>query len=433
MFDHASARADRRHRTFFQRSGELCQVWARRDDGSLFYLADEAVDDDIRAAAHAGRLTCPYPGCPDPRFVAKGGPIRRHHFAHKIAGSAHSAATGWRHQALLMLGDWAARRYPRLQTEIDDQEGVLRLRSPQTDHEVVLVVTYDPRRSVTSHAQLLLGHSKRLLLPRYHIKGQPEQWWCGKSRLVTDLLHGSGSALAVNPQERLIATLVARDVATAAGLARGRTYAEVLCIVDYLDNARLDATGLHTPASDSTDAALARLKAAEEVRRKAAEKRAAQAARERAKIEEVRATAAAQQEASRARFAAEQHRRRDSISNSHTSAVARPAVTERWQEHAWQPPARDWPTDLPALKTLLGNPDLAQQLEQPLATDVDCGQPAAVWHLMAALEYRKRNYAAHPLAIRAVLTGNGCSVLLTREAIEPVLATVERSRQPPLS
>lgn len=432
MFDQASARADRRHRTFFQKRGELCQVWARRDDGHLFYLADDAVDDDIRAAAHAGRLTCPYPGCPDPRFVAKGGPERRHHFAHKIAGTAHSAATGWRHQALLMLADWTARRYPQIQTKIDDQDGILRLHSPQTHHEVVLAVTYDPRRRTTGEAQLLLGHSSRLLLPRDRIEGEPEHWWCGKSRLVTDLLHNAGWALAVNPQERLIATLVNSHIANAAGLARGRPHAEALCIVDDLDKARLDATGLHTSASDRIDVALARLKATEEARRKAGEQRAADAARQQAKIEAQRATAAAQQEARRARFAAEEQRRRDSISNSLMSAAAaRPAETDRWQEHARQSPTRDWPTDLSALRTLLGDPALAQQLEQPLATDVHCDQPAAVWHLMAALEYRKRNYAAHPLAIRAVLTGNGCSVLLTKEAIESVLAIVDRSRQPP--
>jgi hypothetical protein len=56
-------------------------VWARRGDGTLFYLNHGAVDDDVLAAAHAGQLICPYPGCPDPRFIARGGSERRHHFA----------------------------------------------------------------------------------------------------------------------------------------------------------------------------------------------------------------------------------------------------------------------------------------------------------------------------------------------------------------
>jgi hypothetical protein len=88
---------------------------------------------------------------------------------------------------------------------------------------------------------------------------------------------------------------------------------------------------------------------------------------------------------------------------------------------AADPREEDWPRDLKALRRLLGDDDLAQQLEQPLSTDVECGLPAPVWHLMAVLEFRKRDHAAHPLLIRAVLTGNGCSVLLTGEAVAGVL------------
>ena len=65
----STAIADSRHRAFFDRAGEVRQVWARQADGTLFYLADGAVDDDVRAAAHTGRLTCPYPGCPAPELI----------------------------------------------------------------------------------------------------------------------------------------------------------------------------------------------------------------------------------------------------------------------------------------------------------------------------------------------------------------------------
>ena len=213
MFDRASGRADGRHRAFFQTGGDLCQVWARRNDGTLFYLPDGAVDDQVRNDVHAGRLTCPYPGCPDPHFVAKGGPIRRHHFAHKIGGAGHSAAAGWRHQGLLMLAEWSRRRYPQIQAEIDDDQGALRLRSPRSGNEVVLAVTYDPGWRAPGTAQVLVGHSRRLLLPRQHIDGQPEQWRCGRGRLVGELVYECGWALAVNPQERRVATLVDSAVA----------------------------------------------------------------------------------------------------------------------------------------------------------------------------------------------------------------------------
>jgi hypothetical protein len=101
---------------------------------------------------------------------------------------------------------------------------------------------------------------------------------------------------------------------------------------------------------------------------------------------------------------------------------------ERRQNPPPQPTEQDAPRDLPSLRALLDDQNLARQLEQPLATDVECGQPAAVWHLVAALEFRKRNYTAHPLLVRAVLTGNGCSVRLTKEALEPVLAIANTAR-----
>ena len=134
MFERPTATADHPHRTFFDRAGEVRQVWARQADGTLFYLADRGVDDKVRAAAHAGWLTCPYPGCPDPRFIAKGGSERRHHFAHQVAGQEHRSTAAWRHQALLMLADWSARHYPKLDAEIDEGEQgqSIRLRSPRT-------------------------------------------------------------------------------------------------------------------------------------------------------------------------------------------------------------------------------------------------------------------------------------------------------------
>jgi hypothetical protein len=426
MFDHAGGHADRRHRAFFSSSGELRQVWARRDDGQTFYLADGAVDDQIRADAHASRLTCPYPNCPDARFVAKGGPIRRHHFAHKIAGTTHNAAEGWRHQALLMLADWAARRYPQIKAEIDHHEGSLRLRSVRTGRELTLSVTYDPRRQSTRDTQLLVGHSRRLLLPREHVDGEPEQWWCGKGRLVGDLLFQRGWALAINPQERLIATLMSAGTARAAGMSRGPSHGELLCVVDDLENARLDGGGLHAPASDVCDKALARRRAAEAVRRRAAANRAAAAAKDqvRRSTESARTTMTgqapiAEPATQRPLHAGPAGSRLEQNGAASTAGKAPSALSHQFEQ--------DWPRDPSALRALLGDENLARQLERPLPSDVQCGQPAAIWHLMAALEYRKRNCTAHPLLIRAVLTVNGCSVRLTREAVEPVLAIVNRA------
>ncbi len=233
-------------------------MWARRADGSLFYLAVGGVDPEVRAAASADRLTCPYPGCPGPRFIAKGGQERRHHFAHQVAGQEHRTSAGWRHQALLMLADWSARRYPHLEIDLDDREDgeSLALRSPRTGQMVRLTVTYDRRYQAAGLApaeQLLVGHSRALLLPRREADGAPGRWWCGEGRLVGDLVAERGWALAVNPQERLIATLAEAELVRGAGLVQDRMREALLCIVGELQHARLDAAGVHTPASDSID------------------------------------------------------------------------------------------------------------------------------------------------------------------------------------
>ena len=417
MFERATGTADDRHRQFFGSTVELRQVWARRSDGQLFYLAAGGVDEQVRADAHAGRLTCPYPGCPDPRFIARGGPERRHHFAHKVAGAEHDTAAGWRYQALLMVAEWCQRRHPRIDVELNQYAGSLRLRSSRSGTVVYLAVTYDPGHEPTPDRQLLLGHSRKLLLPRETVDGGPERWWCGEGRLVGELIAEQGWVLSVNPQDRLIATLVDGDIARAAGLVHGHSRHQLLCIVDELDHVRLTADGLHTPASDAIDKEVARREAAEEQRRLAEEAAAAQLRRRRAT----------------ARAAAE----RNATEPCHSDAwVPEPNAARLLLQHDQRGPApawvsaprpaanrreEDWPHDLKALRHLLGDDELARQVEQPLSTDVECGVPTAVWHLMAVLEFRKRDSAAHPLLIRAVLTINGCSVRLTGEAVAGVL------------
>jgi hypothetical protein len=407
MFEHATATADSRHRMFFARAGEICQVWARRTDGILFYLPDGGVDREVRAAAHAGRLTCPYPGCPDPRFIAKGGSERRHHFAHRIAGQEHRTTAAWRHQALLMLADWSARRYPNLEIELDDREAgeSLQLRSPRTGRVVRLTVTYDRRYQPPPPlpgVQLLVGHSRGLLLPRREAEGAPGRWWCGEGRLVGDLVADRGWALAVNPEERLIATIAEPYIARGAGLTEGRPRAALLCIVDELEHAHLDADGIHTPASNAIDRELDRRQAAETEHERSRREAAAQARARQAEIEGNRADAQARPDA-----------HAPSPSAWPTHHPAGPALTEE---------DRDWPRDPETLRRLLNDDDLARRLEQPLGSDAECDVPAAVWHLMAVLEWRKRGNDAHPLAIRAAIVQNGCGYSLTGDAIAGVLA-----------
>jgi hypothetical protein len=80
-----------------------------------FHLEHGAIDDEVRALARSGGLVCPYPRCRDPEFIAWAAESgRRHHFAHPVAGEAHSTSEIWRYQAFLMLSTWITGTRPDL-------------------------------------------------------------------------------------------------------------------------------------------------------------------------------------------------------------------------------------------------------------------------------------------------------------------------------
>ena len=202
-----------------------------------------------------------------------------------------------------------------------------------------------------------------------------------------DLLAEHGWALALNPQERLVATVADGGLAREAGLTQGRGAGLLLCVVDQLEHARLDAGGLHTPASDALDKAVDRRRAAEaELERRLREAEARAQDRRRA------------QEAERDRWRVQS----PADVRAYPPTVVpwparRPVIEVRAEE------AEEWPLDLEALRRLLGEDELAQRVEQPLSTDVECDVPAAVWHLMAVLESRRRGDNPHPMAVRAAI------------------------------
>ncbi len=400
MFDQATATADRRHRTFFWQAGEVQQVWARRSGGRLFYLEDGGVDDAVRDATRAGELTCPYPGCPDTRFIARGGTERRHHFAHKMAGQEHRSTEVWRHQAMLMLMDWLSRSYPQLEvaTERDDA-AELSVHSTRTGRALRLIVTYDRRYRPPgrSDEQVLLGHSRALLLPRVEASDPRGAWWCGHGRLVDEIISDRGWAITINPQERLIATLIPGEIARDAGLTRQRRPGQLLCVIDQLDNARLDQHGVHTPASDHAD---------QEIERR----RKAEAERQR-QIEEAQKAVA--------RHAAEEATRWQTLTAARTHRTTTPKIEclTATQEPIPARQSSHWPLNAAKLRQLLDDPDLAQRLENPLPTDVACDVPPAIWHMMAVLEWRRRGGNAHPHAVRATIVLQGCGYGLTGAAV----------------
>jgi hypothetical protein len=230
-----------------------------------------------------------------------------------------------------------------------------------------------------------------------------------------DLLAEWGWALGINPQERLVATIAEAGLSREAGLIQGRSGGMLLCVVDTLEDARLDADGLHTPASDALDKAFDRRRAAEaELERRLMEADARARDHRRAREDELEQSRAVP-------LGFRRPEAPQSVPPWPTRSRAIDALADEEQ---------DWPSGLEALRRLLGDKELARRLEQPLPTDVECDVPPAIWHLMAVLEARKRGDSPHPMAVRAAIVRR-CGYALTREAIAGVLALAGVSEEKP--
>ena len=261
VFRQATGTIDARHRGFFAEAGDARQVWARRQGGEaagVFFLGEGGVTEEVRRDCSEGRLVCPMADCPDPRFIARGGNVRRHHFAHRVAHVKHATAAVWRYEAMTMLADWAARyRGAEIDAHDGERAATVRIRSQRTGREIELQVTYDrrfdaPLEQLRDPArQLLVGHTRGLVLPREPCPQLPGTWWCGTSRLVGEMLLWNGWAIAVNPEQRLVATLLDAYVALRAGLLpRSAPMPHpLLCLVCELDRCRLTEHGLATPTT----------------------------------------------------------------------------------------------------------------------------------------------------------------------------------------
>lgn len=261
MFNQLTSAIDERHRDFFAQSGDARQVWARDSDrGRVIYLREDGVDHQLRQACDEGRLCCPMSDCPDPRFVAKGGELRRHHFAHKVAHTKHAPAAVFRAEAVAMLADWA-RHFPSAEVATSDEGnlGRVAVRSTRTGKVVTLAITYDrsypfwtddDEPTAAGYDQLLVGHTRGLLLPRTEHSTQPDVWCCADPQLIRSIIIRQGAAIAVNPQRRLVATLMPSAAARSSGLIPMTLVGHPnVCIVEDLDACRLDETGLLTPAA----------------------------------------------------------------------------------------------------------------------------------------------------------------------------------------
>ena len=100
--------------------GDERQVYARStagEGGELVFMPEGGAEE-FRAAAQAGRLVCPVPGCPSPRLTTRGPAERRHHFVHRQAppDPAHQRAYE-RQVATELLADWIRATHPKSTVE----------------------------------------------------------------------------------------------------------------------------------------------------------------------------------------------------------------------------------------------------------------------------------------------------------------------------
>ncbi|HEY3759109.1 MAG TPA: hypothetical protein VGL37_05070 [Solirubrobacteraceae bacterium] len=151
------------HSTFFTEwarlaLGDTRQVYARDrrqpEDAPLVYMPENEAHS-LRAAARAGHLICPVPGCPHPELTTRHFHDRRDHFAHTIAPE-HAHADFPAAVTQKILRHWAVNLDPRLKVLADqriDGVPVSVLVSSPSGRQVALCYTPDTLGAETWEAQ----------------------------------------------------------------------------------------------------------------------------------------------------------------------------------------------------------------------------------------------------------------------------------------
>ena len=430
--------------------GDERQVYARSTAGEGVELVfmPEGAAEQFRAAAQAGRLVCPVPGCPHPRLTTRGPAERRHHFVHRQAPGdpAHQRAYE-RQVATELLADWIRATHPQstVETDVPVREVSVTVLVTGPAGAKFAVMFVDRRLGVDAwwdeDVELEGAGMARgwIFAPRRYLRyPQPAADAGPDDPAVRDRRRGDVVLdralfremrafgqwpLLLNITTREVANLIAPKGRVARGLRLDPPASSdrVLHLVPApLEKCRLGRDGIETPAVGAGVLAARRLAAEREAQRSAT-------------APEVESAPAGQLERRRTENQAfDADRRATDVQLRRRLADARARDAART---GGGPPASsrgrardllgegepDWPCDVDTLRRLLGDDDLARRLEQPLSTDVECDVPPAIWHLMAVLELRRRGGEAHPLAIRAAIVTH-CGYRLTGEAIEGVLA-----------
>lgn len=196
------------------RRPEVRQLFARdrrRGPDAPLVFIEIGSAPELRADCHAGHLVCPFPGCPDPRLITRGG-SRRDHFAHRhAAGSVGHAPERWYHLCgKYLVGDWARRHHPEARVQVD-HEAVENGQVPD-----VLVVFPDGRRFAfeVQHAALTI-EAWRARHTGYRAHGIVDTWLFG--HIPPHLRAARGRTGAAR---RFVFTPLLEAVDLAGGIAR---------------------------------------------------------------------------------------------------------------------------------------------------------------------------------------------------------------------
>jgi hypothetical protein len=106
----------------FTATGERRQIYARDtrlDENAPLFRLERGQAEASRAAAKAGYLVCPIPGCEDIRYTTRAG-SRRDHFVHRNrGGAAHAPETWFHYTGKRLVGSWALARHPEARVVVD--------------------------------------------------------------------------------------------------------------------------------------------------------------------------------------------------------------------------------------------------------------------------------------------------------------------------
>jgi hypothetical protein len=279
MILQVSAEGSSRHSgpEIFAATGERRQLFARDTDLSAdapLVRIERGQASALRIRARSGKLLCPMPACPDPRYTTSGG-SRRDHFVHlSIRDGGHSPETWFHYTAKRLIGEWLVRRHPEVRVVVDE-EAVESRQIPDVLAEFpdgsrfafeVQYAALTLEDWVSRHVGYrnqgifdvwLLGHTSRFFR---HARAEYLAGRVLLGPLAAALWEEGTGPYWINPDEGTIASSRWWTDPSHSGRRPGQSAPHDVAVgLDALDDCRLDVDGFRTPTDDLERAAWDRL------------------------------------------------------------------------------------------------------------------------------------------------------------------------------